>query len=77
MLVGVHCAKFEIGQTFSYVQTDATTLMEVVRQQCCVRWHGALHSRKLTLPADGRAHFQGGRVRSYLCFEALVSGHPK
>ena len=77
MLVGVHCAKFETGQTFSYVQTDATTLMGVVRQQCCVRWHGALHSRKLTLPADGRAHFQGGRVRSYLCFEALVSGHPK
>ena len=53
------------------------TLMGVVRQQCCVRWHGALHSRKLTLPADGRAHFQGGRVRSYLCFEALVSGHPE
>ena len=29
------CAKFETGQTFSYVQTDATTLIIIVGHQCC------------------------------------------
>ena len=49
-VVGSCCAKFETGQTFSYVQKDATTpnnagptLLGVVRQQCCVRLHWALH----------------------------------
>ena len=33
------CAKFETGQTFSYVQTDATTPNSAASccQQCCVR----------------------------------------
>ena len=34
------CAKFETGQTFSYVQTDATTYNIV--GSCCVRLHAAL-----------------------------------
>ena len=33
--------KFEAGQTFSYVQTDAAT-PNIVGQQCCVRLHQAL-----------------------------------
>ena len=39
------CAKFETGQTFSYVQTDATTPSNVAAsccQQCCVPLHKAL-----------------------------------
>ena len=40
-VVGSSCAKFETGQTFSYVQTDATT-PNIVGQQCCVRLHVAL-----------------------------------
>ena len=71
MLVGV------VAQSLKPVKLLATckrteqlpTLMGVVRQQCCVRWDEALHSRKLTLPADRRAHFQGGRVRSYFVFK--------
>ena len=34
-VVGSCCAKFETGQTFSYVQTDATTLIIIVGHQCC------------------------------------------
>ena len=40
-VVGRSCAKFETGQTLSYVQTDATSL-GVVGKQCCVRLHGGL-----------------------------------
>jgi len=47
-LVACCCAKFETGQTLSYVQTDATTpnivgstMLGGVGQQCCVRLHGA------------------------------------
>ena len=29
------CAKFETGQTFSYVQTDATTPIIIFGHQCC------------------------------------------
>ena len=38
------CAKFETGQTFSYMQTDATTHNNVgsCYQQCCVPLHEAL-----------------------------------
>ena len=39
-VVGSCCAKFETGQTFSYLQTDAT--LGVVGQQCCVHLHRAL-----------------------------------
>ena len=39
LVVGCYCAKFETGQTFSYVQTDATTPNNV--GSCCVRLHGA------------------------------------
>ena len=34
-IVGSCCAKFETGQTFSYVQTDATTPIIIVGHQCC------------------------------------------
>ena len=34
-VVGSCCAKFETGQTFSYVQTDATTPIIIVGHQCC------------------------------------------
>ena len=79
MLVGV------VAQSLKPVKLLATckrtqqlpTMLGVVRPQCCVRWHGALLSHKLTLPADGRVHFQGQRVRSWFCFYALVSGHPE
>ena len=43
-VVGCCCAKFETGQTFSYVQTDATTptMLGVVCQQCSIHLHTAL-----------------------------------
>ena len=34
-VVGSRCAKFDTGQTFSYVQTDATTPIIIVGHQCC------------------------------------------
>ena len=34
-VVGSCCAKFETGQTFSYVQTDATTPVIIVGHRCC------------------------------------------
>ena len=34
-VVGSCCAKFETGQTFRYVQTDATTPIIIVGHQCC------------------------------------------
>ena len=36
-VVGSCCTKFETDQTFSYVQTDATTSNNV--GSCCVRFH--------------------------------------
>ena len=59
-VVGSCCAKFETGQTFSYLQTDVTTpnnvgptLLGVVGQKCCVRLHRAL-GYVHTVPVDFR-----------------------
>ena len=46
------CAKFETGQTFSYVQTDVTTpnlMLGVVGPQCCIRLHTALDCKAVRI----------------------------
>ena len=58
------CAKFETGQTFSYVQTDATTPNNVAAsccQQCCVPLHEALDRT-----------FEAMMYRQYMSFELEV-----
>ena len=52
------CAKFETGQTFSYVQTDATTPKIVgptMLGNCCVRLHVA--SRVYNEATLGTGHY--------------------
>ena len=58
LTVACCCAKFETGQTFSYVQTDATTPKIVgptMLGNCCVRLHVA--SRVYNEAALGTGHY--------------------
>ena len=85
-VVGSCCAKFETGQTFSYMQTDVTTpnnvgptLLGVVGQNCCVRLHRALGYIH-TVPVDFRPlknltkHFVShGTVQYFLAVHTELS----
>ena len=49
-VVGSCCAKFEAGQTFSYVQTDVTTPIIIVGHQCWESLHPLARCLTLAQP---------------------------
>ena len=62
-VVGSCCTKFETDQTFSYVQTDATTSNNV--GSCCVRFHVLLKVPTIDTSKDTKKVIKAQKKKNF------------